>query len=217
MQSVKALRRWLVIVALLRLLAGMESVCLGTCDVNRDAQYSAYDIVATCTDMLSAVFLGYFDHTKFKTNLFDDAPQEGGLSDCYAVLDPFMHAIMNCCYTQLLLVLHVAVTELCGRVFGIWTLLTCALCCICARNPCVPSIYGRLQQPKIGCLTLRTSVLTMVTTGVAVQLQSMYHPHLACRSDSFLICSCSLLLSAGAVCVSDSWLEECTATPHCCW
>ncbi|KAL3137025.1 hypothetical protein ABBQ32_006614 [Trebouxia sp. C0010 RCD-2024] len=77
MQSVKALRRWLVIVALLRLLA---------------------------------VFLGYFNHTKFQTNLFDNSPRE--------------------------------VTELCGRVFAIWTLLTCALCCICARNPCVPSIYG---------------------------------------------------------------------------
>lgn len=47
---------------------------------------------------------------------------------------------------ELPLVLGVAVTELCGRVFGIWTVLTCALCCICARNPCVPSIYGRLQQ-----------------------------------------------------------------------
>lgn len=45
-------------------------------------------------------------------------------------------------------VLYAAVTELCGRVFGIWTLLTCALCCICARNPCVPSIYGRLQPGK---------------------------------------------------------------------
>lgn len=77
MQSVKALRRWLVVVALLRLLA---------------------------------VFLGYFDHKKFQTNLFDHAPSE--------------------------------VTELCGRVFSIWTLVTCGLCLICARNPCVPSIYG---------------------------------------------------------------------------
>ena len=161
MQSVKALRRWLVIVALLRLLAGMESVCPATSDVNRDAHFSAYDIVATCTDMLSAVFLGYFDHTKFKTNLFDDAPQEGGLSDCYAVVGP-VHARYYA--LLLLLVLYVAVTELCGRVFGIWTLLTCALCCICARNPCVPSIYGRLQHTNIGCLTLWTATGGTVCT-----------------------------------------------------
>lgn len=77
MQSVKALRRWLVFVALLRLLA---------------------------------VFLGYTNHTKFQSSLFVHAPAE--------------------------------VTELCGRVFSIWTLLTCAVCLVCARNPCVPSIYG---------------------------------------------------------------------------
>lgn len=77
MQSVKALRRWLVIVALLRLLA---------------------------------VFLGYFDYRKFQSNLFDRYPLE--------------------------------VTELCGRVFAVWTLVTCGLCLICARNPCVPAIYG---------------------------------------------------------------------------
>ena len=88
MQSVKALRRWLVIVALLRLLAGMRIVCLGMFDVNSDVQYCAYDSVATCIDMLFAVFLGYFDHTKFRTNLFDNAPREGGFSDRYAVIGP---------------------------------------------------------------------------------------------------------------------------------
>ena len=77
-------------------------------------------------------------------------------------LGPFVHAKIACSYTHLLLVLYAAVTELCSRVFGIWTLLTCALCCICARNPCVPSIYGRLKQAAIGYLTVWTSVLTKV-------------------------------------------------------
>lgn len=34
------------------------------------------------------------------------------------------------------------VNELQGRTFAIWTLTTCILCLICARNPCVPAIYG---------------------------------------------------------------------------
>ena len=36
----------------------------------------------------------------------------------------------------------VAVTELYGRTFATWTLTTCALCLICAKNPRVPAIYG---------------------------------------------------------------------------
>lgn len=34
------------------------------------------------------------------------------------------------------------VTELHGRVFAVWTLLTCALSLICAKNPRVAAIYG---------------------------------------------------------------------------
>lgn len=34
------------------------------------------------------------------------------------------------------------VTDLTGRTFAAWTLTTCLLCLVCARNPCVPSIYG---------------------------------------------------------------------------
>ena len=33
-------------------------------------------------------------------------------------------------------------TELYGRTFATWTLTTCALCLICAKNPRVPAIYG---------------------------------------------------------------------------
>lgn len=77
MQSVKALRRWLVIVALLRLLA---------------------------------VFLGFFMPTKLVENVYDKAPYQAN--------------------------------ELVARMFATWTLLSGGLCLICARNPCVPSIYG---------------------------------------------------------------------------
>ncbi|KIY96957.1 Ergosterol biosynthetic protein 28 [Monoraphidium neglectum] len=34
------------------------------------------------------------------------------------------------------------VNELYGRLFATWTLLTCGLCLICARNPTNPAIYG---------------------------------------------------------------------------
>lgn len=32
--------------------------------------------------------------------------------------------------------------DLQGRTFATWTLTSCLLCLICARNPTVPSIYG---------------------------------------------------------------------------
>ncbi|CAL8462404.1 g1937 [Coccomyxa elongata] len=34
------------------------------------------------------------------------------------------------------------VNELYGRTFATWTVTTCALCLICAKNPRVPAIYG---------------------------------------------------------------------------
>ena len=37
-----------------------------------------------------------------------------------------------------------AVNELYGRTFATWTLTTCALCLICAKNPRVRAIYGVL-------------------------------------------------------------------------
>jgi len=39
-----------------------------------------------------------------------------------------------------------AVNELYGRTFATWTLTTCALCLICAKNPHVRAIYGALCQ-----------------------------------------------------------------------
>lgn len=37
-----------------------------------------------------------------------------------------------------------AVTDLTGRTFAAWTLTTCLLCIVCARNPCNASIYGEM-------------------------------------------------------------------------
>eukprot|EP00878_Enallax_costatus_P003825 GHUV01004041.1.p1 GENE.GHUV01004041.1~~GHUV01004041.1.p1 ORF type:complete len:159 (+),score=27.27 GHUV01004041.1:183-659(+) len=75
--SVKALSRWLVVVAALRLLS---------------------------------VYIGIFDPVKFRTALID--------------LQPAL------------------VSDLYGRLFATWTLLTCGLCLICARNPTNSAIYG---------------------------------------------------------------------------
>ncbi|RMZ53570.1 hypothetical protein APUTEX25_003392 [Auxenochlorella protothecoides] len=77
MPSVTALRRWLVFVALLRLLA---------------------------------VVIGFGSPDKLRTNLYNRKP--------------FL------------------VNDLQGRTFAVWTLTSSVLCLICARNPCVPSIYG---------------------------------------------------------------------------
>ena len=48
-----------------------------------------------------------------------------------------------------------AVTDLAGRIFATWTLTSCMLCLICARNPSVPAIYGErrlaVRQLGAGC------------------------------------------------------------------
>lgn len=47
-----------------------------------------------------------------------------------------------------------AVTDLAGRIFATWTLTSCMLCLICARNPCVPAIYGAFLATLVCCLAL---------------------------------------------------------------
>ena len=42
-----------------------------------------------------------------------------------------------------------AVNDLFSRVFAVWTLTSCMLCLICARNPCNQAIYGK---PGVLCL-----------------------------------------------------------------
>eukprot|EP00879_Flechtneria_rotunda_P020604 GHRR01021681.1.p1 GENE.GHRR01021681.1~~GHRR01021681.1.p1 ORF type:complete len:168 (+),score=42.60 GHRR01021681.1:158-661(+) len=75
--SVKALSRWLALVAALRLLS---------------------------------VYIGIFDPARFRQALIDLQPD--------------------------------LVNDLYGRLFATWTLLTCGLCLICARNPTNSAIYG---------------------------------------------------------------------------
>ena len=43
-----------------------------------------------------------------------------------------------------------AVTDLAGRIFSTWTLTSSMLCLICARNPCVPAIYGEATGGQRG-------------------------------------------------------------------
>lgn len=38
-----------------------------------------------------------------------------------------------------------AVTDLYGRTFAIWTLVTCSLCVICSQDPTNRAIYGAPQ------------------------------------------------------------------------
>ncbi|KAK9805834.1 hypothetical protein WJX73_005799 [Symbiochloris irregularis] len=67
-------------------------------------------LVAVALLRCLSVYLGFFNVSTFKNNLFDLQPD--------------------------------LVNDLYGRTFAIWTLTTCVLCLICAKNPCVPAIYG---------------------------------------------------------------------------
>jgi len=59
--------------------------------------------------------------------------------------DTYSLAIIIQAIYDVLLVLRTsnAVTDLQARTFATWTLTSCLLCLICARNPCVPAIYGK--------------------------------------------------------------------------
>lgn len=107
--SVTALRRWLVFVALLRLFS---------------------------------VGLGYVAPYRFQTNLYTKQPA--------------------------------AVTDLAGRIFSTWTLTTCMLCLICARNPCNPAIYGAtLLSFLIALLHFVLEVLMFQTLGWQTAVQPL--------------------------------------------
>lgn len=80
MQSVKALRRWLVIVALLRLLAGEG------CHIADQLLLFALHFplaIRACTVSISvprsAVFLGFFNPLKLTGNVYDKAPVQGDM------------------------------------------------------------------------------------------------------------------------------------------
>ena len=95
-----------------------------------------------------AVYLGVCQYKYFQSNLFDLRPDLGEpycsscsplpVLDC-ALSNPAGEPLSS--PSQLQCVLH-AVNELYGRTFATWTITTCVLCLICAKNPRVPAIYG---------------------------------------------------------------------------
>ena len=166
MPSVTALRRWLVFVALLRLLSGppcwmdaaaMLSAC-GTIAAGTDCMMGhclfLFSIVTgvlhigpRCIDKMCefAVYLGVCQYKYFQSNLFDLRPDLG--EPCRQIHSTRSVLSSGLCQGSLLagplmsLCTH-AVNELYGRTFATWTITTCVLCLICAKNPRVPAIYG---------------------------------------------------------------------------
>lgn len=84
--------------------------------------------------LLAAVYIGIFDVGKFKVALIDAQPDLGERQSLLACpLAPHPAHLGTV----------VAVNDLYGRLFATWTLLTCGLCLICAKNPTNSAIYGR--------------------------------------------------------------------------
>lgn len=66
------------------------------------------------------------------------------------------------------------VTDLAGRIFATWTLTSCMLCLICARNPCVPAIYGAtLGSFLIALLHFAMELALFQTMSLKFALQPM--------------------------------------------
>lgn len=63
-------------------------------------------------------------------------------------------------------------TDLQGRTFAVWTLTSCVLCLICARNPCIPAIYGAtLASFAIALVHFIVELLVFKTLDVTKALQ----------------------------------------------
>lgn len=93
------------------------------------------------------------------------------------------------------------VSDLYGRTFATWTVTTCILCLICAKNPCNPSIYGAtLASFAVAFLHFSTELLVfktlswksaanpMVVAGVSLLWMGAgwnYYTNLARDPDSF--------------------------------
>lgn len=73
---------------------------------------------------------------------------------------------LSMCFSRGLTGLWWAVNELYGRTFAIWTLTTCVLCLICAKNPCVPAIYGKGFQQLTNRSGLQLCSLPILHPGV---------------------------------------------------
>lgn len=64
------------------------------------------------------------------------------------------------------------VTDLAGRIFSTWTLTSCMLCLVCARNPCNQAIYGAtLLSFLIALLHFGLEVVVFGTLGWRTALQ----------------------------------------------
>ena len=131
MVAVKALRRWLVVAALLRCLSGkvaaQQPICRKPgspfqCPIltHRWLQY----ILAFLTLTLSRQ--QYLTSNQTKVCPYDS------------------HGLWRvvCWGAVCSQPVPCPVTDLYGRTFATWTLTTSVLCLICAKNPCIPSIYG---------------------------------------------------------------------------
>ena len=75
------------------------------------------------------VYLGVFYPQKLWTNLFLAPPTPGQSWRHTSVIEEGL------CHAE---------SELYGRTFATWTILTCTLCIICSRNPENQAIYGGL-------------------------------------------------------------------------
>ena len=96
----------------------------------------------------SSVYLGFFLPGKLASNLFDRRPDLGewcgGKRETARErraarrerdatgAEPFQPPLFLC----------FTVNDLQGRTFAVWTLTTCALCLVCARDPRVKPVYG---------------------------------------------------------------------------
>jgi hypothetical protein len=68
----------------------------------------------------------------------------------------------------------VTVSALQARTFATWTLTSCLLCLICARNPCIPAIYGAtLGSFLIALVHFLLELLAYKTVGLKTAIQPM--------------------------------------------
>ena len=98
--------------------------------------------------MCYAVYLGIFEVKYFRSNLFDLHPESGVVPQGCCSPPPPPKKLQGCRPAEVLCRVYrrvgvFAVTDLYGRTFATWTLTTCALCLICAKNPRVSAIYGK--------------------------------------------------------------------------
>jgi hypothetical protein len=91
------------------------------------------------------VYLGVFQHSYFKSHLFDLQPVLGASACSGALHEQAAASLPESVHKTL----ANAVNELYGRTFATWTLTTCALCLICAKNPHVRAIYGALCRSQL--------------------------------------------------------------------